>query len=53
MANMSTEYQFHELSYMQRSLELANVKEEIEGLLRDRHIIDKKLEEKTHMNKMI
>ena len=48
MANMSTEYQFHKLSYMQRSLELANVKEEIEGLLRDRHIIDKKLEEKMH-----
>ena len=48
MVNMSTEYQFHKLSYMQRSLELANVKEEIEGLLRDRHIIDKKLEEKTH-----
>ena len=45
---MSTEYQFHKLSYMQRSLELANVKEEIEGLLRDWHIIDKKLEEKTH-----
>ena len=47
MANMCTEYQFHELSYMQRSLELANMKEEMEGLLIDRHIIDKKLE-KTH-----
>ena len=34
---------------MQRSLELANVKEEIEKLYRDRHFIDKKIEEKTHI----
>ena len=46
---MSTETQFHELTYMQRSLELANVKEEIEKLHRDRHFIDKKIEEKTHL----
>ena len=48
MTNMGTEYQFHELSYMQSSLELANVKEQIEVLMRDRHIIEKKIEEKTH-----
>ena len=41
------EYQFHELSYMKCSLELVDVKEEIEGLLRDKHKIDKKIEEKT------
>ena len=38
------EYQFHELNYMKSSLELLDVKEEIEGLLRDKHKIDKKIE---------
>ena len=33
---------------MQCSIELATVKDKIEGLLRDWHIIDKKLEEKTY-----
>ena len=41
------EYQFHELSYMQSSLNLLQTKDEIEQLLRERHMVDKKLEAKT------
>ena len=41
------EYQYHELSYMKASFEHTQVKEDIENLLRERHIIDKKLESKT------
>ena len=41
------EYQYHELSYMKASFEHSQVKEDIENLLRERHIIDKKLESKT------
>ena len=40
------EYQFHELNYMKSSLELLDVKEEIEGLLRDKHVLEKKIETK-------
>ena len=41
------EYQYHELTYMKASFEHSQVKEDIENLLRERHIIDKKLESKT------
>ena len=41
------EYQYHELSYMKTSFEHTQVKEDIENLLRKRHIIDQKLESKT------
>ena len=41
------EYQFHELSYMQSSLDLLQTKDEIEQLLREQHMVDKKLEAKT------
>ena len=41
------EYQFHELSYMQSSLDLMHTKDEIEQLLREQHMVDKKLEAKT------
>ena len=42
------EYQYHELSYMKMSFEHnTQVKEDIENLLRKRHIIDQKLESKT------
>ena len=40
------EYQFHKLNYMKSSLELLNVKEEIEGLLHDKHVLEKKIETK-------
>ena len=41
------EYQYHELSYMKASFEHTQVKEDIENLLHERHIIDQKLESKT------
>ena len=41
------EYQYHELSYMKASFEHTQVKEDIENLLREWHIIDQKLESKT------
>ena len=41
------EFQYHELSYMKASFEHTQVKEDIENLLRERHIIDQKLESKT------
>ena len=41
------EYQYHELSYMKASFEHTQVKEDIENLLHEWHIIDKKLESKT------
>ena len=43
------EYQFHELNYMKSSLELLDVKEEIEGLLHDKHVLEKKIETKIRM----
>ena len=41
------EYQYHELSYMKVSFEHTQMKEGIENLLREWHIIDQKLESKT------
>ena len=40
------EYQFHELTYMKASLELMDVKEEIDHLIRERHVLDQKIEAK-------
>ena len=40
------ECQFHELSYMKASLELMEVKEEIDHLIRERHVLDQRLEVK-------
>ena len=36
------DFQFHELSYMKASLDLVQIKEDIEILLKERHMIDKK-----------
>ena len=38
----SMDFQFHELSYMKASLDLVQIKEDIEILLKERHMIDKK-----------
>ena len=43
----SMDFQFHELSYMKASLDLVQIKEDIEILLKERHMIDKKIETKT------
>ena len=40
------ECQFHELTYMKASLELMDVKEEIDHLIRERHVLDQKIEAK-------
>ena len=40
------ECQFHELAYMKASLELMEVKEEIDHLIRERHVLDQRLEVK-------
>ena len=36
------ECQFHKLTYMKASLELMDVKEEIDHLIRERHVLDQK-----------
>ena len=41
------EREYHELSYMKASLELVDVKEEIEHLLKEKHALDQKLERKS------
>ena len=41
------EREFHELSYMKASLELVDVKEEIEHLLKEKNALDQKLETKS------
>ena len=39
------ECQFHELTYMKASLELMDVKEEIDHLIRERHVLDQKIDQ--------
>ena len=41
------EREYHELSYMKASLELLDVKEEIEHLLKEKNVLDQKLERKS------
>ena len=41
------EREYHELSYMKASLELVDVKEEIEQLLKEKNALDQKLERKS------
>ena len=41
------EREYHELSYMKASLELVDVKEEIEHLLKEKYALDQKLERKS------
>ena len=41
------ECEYHELSYMKASLELVDVKEEIEHLLKEKYVLDQKLERKS------
>ena len=41
------EHEYHELSYMKASLELVDVKEEIEHLLKEKYALDQKLERKS------
>ena len=41
------EYEYHELSYMKVSLELVEVKEEIEHLMKEKYALDQKLERKS------
>ena len=41
------EREYHELSYMKASLELVDVKEEIDHLLKEKHALDQKLETKS------
>ena len=41
------EREYHELSYMKASLELVDVKEEIEHLLKEKYVLDQKLERKS------
>ena len=41
------EREYHELSYMKASLELVDVKEEIEHLLKEKNVLDQKLERKS------
>ena len=41
------ECEYHELSYMKASLELVDVKEEIEHLLKEKYALDQKLERKS------
>ena len=41
------EREYHELSYMKASLELVDVKEEIEHLLKEKNALDQKLERKS------
>ena len=40
------ECEYHELAYMQASLELVDVKEEIENILKEKHLLDQRLEKK-------
>ena len=41
------EHEYHELSYMKASLELVDVKEEIDHLLKEKNALDQKLERKS------